>query len=165
MDTTNNKNYIGSIIKVCDKAFAEPITERTIYIDLLQKIYRNGIFVFAYQKEPIAYCAFYANDADSKSAYISLIAVRPEYQHAHVGKRLLEYCMDLAIDRGMKSCTLEVRKNNDSAIRFYRANGFVFQNERESSFLMKKELLSQEGKTYEYQRKESNSSCNGKARL
>lgn len=165
VDTTSNRNYISSIIKVCDKAFAEPVAERTIYIDLLQKIYRNGIFVFAYQKEPIAYCAFYANDADSKSAYISLIAVRPEYQHAHVGKQLLEYCMGMAIDRGMKYCTLEVKKNNDSAIRFYKANGFVFLSERESSFFMKKELRSQEGKTYEYQRKESNSSRNGKAGL
>ena len=73
--------------------------------------------------------------------------------------------MGMAIDRGMKYCTLEVKKNNDSAIRFYKANGFVFLSERESSFFMKKELRSQEGKTYEYQRKESNSSRNGKAGL
>lgn len=140
--TTNNKMDIDSIIKMCDKAFEEPVAERKIYIELLQKIYGNGIFAFAYQNEPIAYCAFYANDVDSKSAYISLIAVRPEYQHLHIGKQLLECCLDIAIDRGMKSCMLEVKKNNDSAIRFYKANGFVFLRECENSFLMKKELTS-----------------------
>lgn len=132
---------------------------------MLQKFHGNSIFALAYQKELIAYCAFYANDVDSKTAYISLIAVRPEHQYAHVGKQLLEYCLGIAVDRGMKYCALEVRKNDDSATRLYRANGFVFLSECESSFLMKKELLSQEGKTYEYQRKESNSSCNGKAGL
>lgn len=140
MDIANNRNQIENIIKTCDDAFSEPITKRINYSELLEKIYRNGIFVFAHRKDPIAYCAFYANDADSKSAYISLIAVKPEYQHIHVGKRLLQCCLGIASDRGMQSCILEVKKKNDSAIQFYRSNGFDFLCERKSSFLMKKEL-------------------------
>lgn len=140
MDITNDKNQIDNIICFCDSAFTEKVSQRQAYDELLQKIHRNAVFVYAYQAEPIAYCAFYANDSKSRTAYISLIAVRPEYQRAHVGKRLLRYCMEMAIERGMQSCVLEVRKSNDSAIQFYRRNGFVFLSERESSFLMKKEL-------------------------
>lgn len=141
INTTNNENEICSIIKACDEAFEEPVSEREIYPDLLRKICRNGIFAFAYQEEPVAYCAFYANDADSLTAYISLIAVKPEYQHLHIGKQLMEYCLKIAADRGMHSCALEVKKNNSSAIRFYETNGFDFLSERENSYLMKKELV------------------------
>lgn len=141
VDITSDKRQINSIIRSCDKAFAEPVAEREIYADLLQKIYQNGIFVFAYQDNPIAYCAFYANNMDTKTAYISLIAVNPEYQHLHIGKRLLELCMEIAYERGMRTCSLEVKKNNHSAIRFYQVNGFVFLSERENSFLMEKKLF------------------------
>lgn len=141
MDTTSDKRQIDSIIRSCDNAFAEPVSEREIYAELLQKISKNGIFVFAYQENPIAYCAFYANNMDTKTAYISLIAVNPEYQHLHIGKKLLNHCFEIARMYGMRACSLEVKKNNFSAIRFYQANGFVFLSEREDSFLMKKELI------------------------
>ena len=140
INTTKDKNEICRIIKACDAAFEEPVSEREIYPDLLQKICRYGIFAFACQEEPAAYCAFYANDADSLTAYISLIAVKPEYQRLHIGRQLLEYCLKTAADRGMHYCALEVKKNNSSAIRFYQENGFVFWSERKNSYLMRKKL-------------------------
>lgn len=122
--------------------------------------------MYAYNgKQVLGYCAFYANDSDTQNAYISLIAVRPESQNLHVGSQLLKVCEEIAECRGMCCCLLEVKKNNFSAIRFYQANGFVFLNERENSLLMKKQLIPLKGKTYEYQRKESNSPCNGKTGL
>lgn len=165
MDTTDNRDEIDSIIRVCDKAFAEPVTEREIYSDLLQKLHQKGLFVFAYQDAPMGYAAFYANDSETKTAYISLIAVKPEYQKLHIGKQLLNCCLEIAQMYGMQSCSLEVKKDNRNAIRFYQANGFVFLSERENSFLMTRKLASQEGKTYEYQRQKSYASCNGEAGL
>lgn len=122
--------------------------------------------MYAYNGEQVlGYCAFYANDSNTNNAYISLIAVRPESQNLHVGSHLLKVCEEIAKCYGMYGCLLEVKKNNSSAIRFYKANGFVFLNECENSFLMKKQLILLKGKTYEYQRKESNSSGNGKTGL
>ena len=108
--------------------------------------------MFAYQTDSIGYAALYANDSETGTAYISLIAVKPEYQNLHIGKRLLRRCFEIAQLYGMRSCSLEVKKSNFRAIEFYRANGFVFLNERKDSFLMQRNLISQEGKTYEYQR-------------
>lgn len=165
MDTTTNRDEIDSIIRACDKAFVQPIVERKRYAELLLKIHQKGILVYAHNECVLGYCAFYANDSGTRKAYISLIAVRPEYHNQHIGRRILNSCMNTAVEYGMDSCVLEVRKNNRSAIRFYQANGFVFLSERETSFLMERELASQKGKTDEYQREKSNASCDGKAGL
>lgn len=124
------------IIGNCDKAFEKPVTERNVYSALLEKIHQKGIFIFAYQGNvSIGYCVLYANNSEARNAYISLIAVRPEYQKLHIGKQLIETCLQIAESYGMQTCSLEVRKNNASAIRFYQRNGFVFQNEKTDSFL------------------------------
>lgn len=141
VDTTDDKNLINNIIIECDNAFTEPVSKRDIYCELLQKIHEKGIFIFAHCDVPMGYCAFYANDCDTKNAFISLIAVKPECQHMHIGKRLLETCFDIAKGQGMKSCSLEVKKDNLRAINFYEKNGFEFLSERENSFLMNKALL------------------------
>ena len=149
---------IDSIIRYCDKAFGEPVAESTIYSDLLEKIYQRAIFISAfsmYDAKPIGYCAFYANDPESRDAYITLIAVRPEYQGQHIGKRLIEEVSSIALDRKMRTCTLEVMKNNLPAREFYRKNGFVFLRERDKSFLLTKELRPVRGDKNEYIRKES----------
>lgn len=160
MDTTNNKKEISSIIRNYDKAFAEPVAERNIYFDLLQKILQKGIFVFAYQgKKDIGYCALYANDSDTKNAYISLLAVCPEYQNLHIEKQILNICLEIAESYGMQTCSLEVRKNNISAIRFYQTNGFVFLSEQMDSFIMKRDLQMQKGKTNEKRRRKENALC------
>ncbi len=165
MEIATRKADIDHIIRVCDKAFAEPVAERNIYPALLDKIHRKGIFVFAHSQHDIGYCAFYANDLDTENAYISLIAVSPDYQRLHVGQKLLNTCLDIAKDYGMRSCSLEVKRNNISAVKFYVANGFVLLSGNENSFFMTKELPSQKGKTDEYQRKKSYSSRNGETGL
>lgn len=129
------------IIGNCDKAFENPVTEHNVYSALLEKIHQKGIFIFAYQGNVSSeYCVLYANNSETRNAYISLIAVRPEYQNLHIGKQLIETCLQIAESYGMQTCSLEVRKNNASAIRFYQRNGFVFQDEKTDSFFMKRDL-------------------------
>ena len=152
VEITDEKGEIDSIIRKRDKAFAEPIAERAYYSDLLLKIHQKGIFLFAYGKEVLGYCAFYANDSDTKNAYISLIAVQPKAQNLHIGKYLLNKCFEISKNHGMQNCMLEVKKSNCSAIKFYQANDFVFYSERDDSFLMKRKLSSQKGKDNEHRR-------------
>lgn len=133
-----------------------------MYSDLLEKIYNKGIFVSVHKERPVGYCAFYANDIEKHAAYISLIAVDPDYQGMQIGTYLLSSAIDIVRLHNMNTCILEVKKKNLSAIQFYISNGFVFLEEKENSFLMKKELLSMKGKTYEYKGKKSNITCDGK---
>ena len=45
LDITNNKNEMNLIIRNCDKAFENPITERNVYSKLLEKFIKK---VFLY---------------------------------------------------------------------------------------------------------------------
>ena len=125
---------------MCDYTFENPVTQRTIYPKLLEKIHQKGRFIFAYDGNPLGYCAFYANDAERGIAYISLIAVVPEYQKMHIGTKLLMESFDIMRTYGMEHCMLEVRRNNQNAIQFYKRNRFIVVEERFESYLMKCEL-------------------------
>lgn len=71
------------------------------------------------------FIAFYANDQESRIAFISHLAVKTGYRGTGVGLALMRRCIDEARGEGMKRMRLEVDSVNDSAIRFYRSLGFV----------------------------------------
>jgi ribosomal protein S18 acetylase RimI-like enzyme len=93
-----------------------------------------------YQQENIGYCAFYANDLEGKNAYISLIAVKPQYQKLHIGTDILRKSFEIMRTYNMENCLLEVKKDNLKAFRFYKSNRFQIVDEREQSYLMKCKL-------------------------
>ncbi|WP_102028702.1 GNAT family N-acetyltransferase [Salirhabdus sp. Marseille-P4669] len=85
--------------------------------------------------------AFYANDFTTKESFITHIALHPEYQNMHLGKKLLELCLDISIVRGMQKVKLEVKNFNIHAIRFYYKNGFEkISGESAESIYMEKKL-------------------------
>lgn len=86
----------------------------------------NGIFVVAYHANVLGYAVLYANNLSEYEGYLTLIAVLPEYQGKKVGQTLLLECCDIAYNRGMKRVKLEVKRDNEKAIRFYLKNGFTF---------------------------------------
>jgi ribosomal-protein-alanine N-acetyltransferase len=57
-------------------------------------------------------------------AHLNLLAVRPAYQRAGLGRRMLTWLVDSARVAGISAIHLEVRSNNAGARRFYRALGF-----------------------------------------
>jgi ribosomal protein S18 acetylase RimI-like enzyme len=58
-------------------------------------------------------------------ARIYNIAIDPAYQGKGLGEKLLKECELEAAYRGCKRMSLEVRADNDNAIRFYQNRGFV----------------------------------------
>ena len=57
-------------------------------------------------------------------AHLVLLAVRPTHRRMGIGQRLLEWLLESARVAGMASIHLELRANNDSGRRFYRAMSF-----------------------------------------
>lgn len=83
----------------------------------------------------------YANNIEKRMAYITLIAVKPEAQHNHVGSKLLEMCEKTALQKEMYVIELEVSRHNICAIKFYEKNGFVYAGDvSPNTFYMKKIL-------------------------
>lgn len=136
----SERSEIDAVIKSCDDAFDDPVCRRATYPVLLEKIHQKGKFAFAYNGTPLGYCAFYANDSNTKNAYISLIAVAPEYQKMHIGAKLLDESLATMRAYGMKQCLLEVRKSNHNAFQFYQTKHFTMVGERAESYLMMCEL-------------------------
>jgi glutathione synthase/RimK-type ligase-like ATP-grasp enzyme/ribosomal protein S18 acetylase RimI-like enzyme len=64
-----------------------------------------------------------------KSLRIFSIAVLPELQGKRIGKRLLEYAIDIARSGKIRRITLEVRKSDFNVIQFYERSGFKFTEE------------------------------------
>lgn len=63
-------------------------------------------------------------------AHITNIAVRPEWQAHGIGGKMLLALLSLARARGAERATLEVRKSNHTAQKFYEKYGFVFRGRR-----------------------------------
>ena len=84
---------------------------------------------------------FYANDKDTKKAYISLIGVKKEYRDMGLGRYLIDSCIEVSKANGMKSLMLEVDNDNKNAIGFYQKLGFKHcEKATENSIYMLKEM-------------------------
>jgi len=78
--------------------------------------------VVAREGEVLAYAGMWVVEEDS---HLTTLAVRPRSRRQGLGRRLLEEMMKLAMERGAKRMTLEVRATNRAAQRLYQAYGFV----------------------------------------
>ncbi|MDI6861178.1 MAG: N-acetyltransferase [Caldisericia bacterium] len=70
--------------------------------------------------------------------YISNIAVYPEFRGLGIGKSLLFYTERLAKDKNLKKLSLDVERENISAIEIYKKFGFKIVKEFEINFSNKK---------------------------
>ncbi len=57
-------------------------------------------------------------------AHVTTFAVHPAYRRRRIGERMLISLLDLAVDRGAREATLEVRLSNLAARRLYEKYGF-----------------------------------------
>lgn len=95
---------------------------------LVEKICKYAIFLASYSEDtPCGYVAFYANDSETKSAYITMIAVHPDFHRSGVGKLLLNAAIGISKQYGMTQLRLEVDLDNVGAIRFYQKNGLEIE--------------------------------------
>ena len=140
-----NEQKIG-IMKKCDSAFPIGLFERKNCDEIVRKIVCNAFFYAAFRSyegglEPIGYNAFYANDYETKVAYISNIGVLDGFQRNHVGSELMRKCIEISKSEGMDILRLEVLKKNSKAIAFYTKWDFSFEGEGDGdTFYMSRRL-------------------------
>ncbi len=105
------------------------------------KICRNAYFIAATRDAEICgFCALYANDLKTKTAFITLIAVLPGAQKTGVGSELLKSAFEIARDKGMRRMCLEVEKQNTGAIAFYKRGGFTETAENGDTIYMGRDI-------------------------
>ncbi len=141
-------------IKVSEKndIYALLVEFLEVFPNLREKIssldeYAQKLSEFAYvyavteNSQQVGVLVFYANDRETKTAYISLIGVKKGNERKGIGKDMLNYCQQLSRENGMCKIRLEVDEGNENAIIFYEKNGFSFVDKtKHNSFYMMKDL-------------------------
>lgn len=105
---------------------------------LAEKYHKHAKVIALYEEKQLAgFGCFYCNDTQSKTAFLSLIAVLPCHQRKGYGRMLLSEVISVAEKEGMKQMELEVKKKNPGAIQFYKQYGFsLMEKETETSVFM-----------------------------
>ena len=70
------------------------------------------------------------------TAYLSGLSVLPECRRQQLGKQLIEYATNVAIDKGKKFLQLSAEKNNEWLINWYKRLGFEIWSEEEHEYSM-----------------------------
>ena len=123
---------VRRVLNACAPAFHDQSYNNPERIaELAKKVAQAARVLVAYeQDEPRGFCAYYANDEQSRIAYVSMIIVAPGMQGRSVGSRLIAQAADDARACGMTRMRLEVACDNEGALRFYRRHGFVEESVR-----------------------------------
>ncbi|MDY3978773.1 MAG: ribosomal protein S18-alanine N-acetyltransferase [Tidjanibacter sp.] len=83
----------------------------------------GGCFTAAIGGRTVGYLSLLKRE-NCHNVRIYSIAVLQEAQGCGVGSALIEYAIDYAVRSGYERLTLEVRTDNEAAIRLYRSYGF-----------------------------------------
>lgn len=136
------KEEIIAIIKQYQKYFDSLVNDMELAMNIADKIFKHGMLLACIcQHEVIGFCAFYANDLNSRVSFITLIAVNDKYQNIGMGKKILQKVCEISKKVGMDKIRLEVNDQNVNAISFYEKNGFYFEKKcSDNSKLMIKDL-------------------------
>lgn len=109
------ENDLPAIVDIEKSCFDTPWT-----LKMLQDSYNVGIYyaVAEYEGRIVGYGGLYPNGD------ITNIAVLKDYRGKGLGGRIVDELIKHAINSGIDKIFLEVRVNNNSALRLYKSKGF-----------------------------------------
>lgn len=141
IEIVSSSQTISKIIKEFNLEFPQPLDELVGDLDKYAKKLAQYAICAIVKKEGIilGYIIFYMNDKENKTGYITQIAIDKKYRGTGIGMKLIQYCIDTAIEKGFNTIRLEVDKKNESAIKLYEKMQFVYEKEasKNSDYMMR----------------------------
>ena len=111
-------------VKSADVYFCPPLTGRIDIESWVNKIYINASVVIAEDGGRYIGCIFfYSNDTAEGKGYIAYLVVNSEYRGMGIAKTMLDTCIHISRDAGMRS--INVYTYNPGAVALYKSRGFV----------------------------------------
>ena len=109
--------------------------------EYISKLIEKSVINTEYQNDDLAgFIAFYANNTESKTGYMSMLAVDKSFRSKGVAKNLFVKAENHLRGINFKYFDLEVLKSNTSAITLYKKNGFSIFEEGNIHYKMRKSL-------------------------
>lgn len=139
----SNEKELQLTLEEFDIYFSPRLSEKKSNFELYsKKLFENGVtYLYMIGNQKIGFISLYLN---LNYIYITLIAVRQEYQKNKIGRKLLKYIEKISEELKINEIKLEVDKSNFSAKKFYQNNGYIFEYENTNSIFMKK-ICNREG--------------------
>ena len=109
--------------------------------EYVQKLLTNATIIpYIEEGKILGFISYYSNDLHKKNAFLTLIAIHPDFQGIGLGKKLLFFSISDLKQKGFKNYHLEVLKNNGKAIELYKKCGFKIIEDKNSIWLMSIEI-------------------------
>lgn len=122
-----------------DKMFSPSLSSHINLVAFAEKLVNNAFFILCKNNEEIVgYIAFYEN-RDTRISYIPSVCVKDSYRSKGIASQMMGFLISQS-HPVINSIALEVRKNNHSAVMFYKKQGFVEIEDRGEKILMKKNI-------------------------
>lgn len=137
---TNSKTQKMEAWKIVESVYPDLAERIPHYEAYRQKLFTKARIVCAEDNGSLqGLIAFYCNDSESKTAYITQIAVKKCSQNMGIGGLLMAKCEEISRQNGMEHLRLEVRNDNMNAIRFYQKHGLQFEKKasEKSTYMLK----------------------------
>ena len=139
-----NKSELSWIWDKLADAFDPPLKECVPnYEEYLEKVALKGISLCCVSDEDervLGCVSFYANDLESRKAFITEVMVSPHAQGRGLGTAMLAGVEEWALEYGMQTVGLEVRIDNEGARRLYSRLGYAVVGTTDCGFRMEKTL-------------------------
>lgn len=115
-----NEQDIDDVLEIEHKSFATPWSREAFYNELTQNQFAVYV-VLEEEDKVIGYCGVWIVVDE---AHITNVALLPEYRGRNLGEALMRKIIEVAVEMGAKTMTLEVRVSNLTAQSLYRKLGF-----------------------------------------
>jgi len=125
-----------------DNKYSRVLGNNVSLFDYCKKLSKNAeIFYLEINNKKIGILAFYANNFESRKAYVSSISIFSKYNGFGFGKKLLDFLEEYLKELKFVEIELEVEISNSKAITFYKQFGFIEISRKDISLIMGKEII------------------------
>jgi N-acetylglutamate synthase len=66
---------------------------------------------------------------DGRRGYVYHLAVHPDYRRQDIGRSLVDRCLKILIDSGIRKCHIFIFNNNASGIEFWKSVGWTHRSD------------------------------------
>ncbi len=100
-------------------------------IEKLKKQYENGTDMFMYNHNG-AYVGYFSLSDNGECVELNNLSVLPEYRHLGIGKEMVEYAKDYAINNtNAKRITIGIIEDNTVLKNWYEMLGFIHKGTKQ----------------------------------
>jgi ribosomal-protein-alanine N-acetyltransferase len=143
--------HIAGVLEIEHEAFSAPWTAQMFLQEVEENSFSRSYVVLDNGRVAGYFVAWFLR----REVHLLNVAVAKSHQRKGIGRRMLQYLIDLAKSEHKDMITLEVRESNEVAIRLYRSFGFTpvglrreyYHDDKENALLMSRAVSGRDERT------------------